>query len=167
MVKLGCAGLAFDPTISRATALRGSTVKFQRVGAKEANELFILGNESFLYQICNTYFGKFWKWCASFDTISEDFIKFRYIALCIFWEMSRNYDNILSKLSVNLAKFPPRDGLKGKSERTKVAWPKNAEPKMLREPACLSARRRNGPNVTDEPLNRKSRATQPKMSQFS
>ena len=61
MVKLGCAGLAFDPTISRATALRGSPVKFQRVGAKEANELFILGNESFLYQICNTYFGNFWK----------------------------------------------------------------------------------------------------------
>jgi hypothetical protein len=29
---------------------------------------------------------------------------------------------------------------RGKSEKAKIAWPKNAEPKMLREPACFSAR---------------------------
>lgn len=69
----------------------------------------------------------------------------------------------------------PRDVLEGKSEKTKLAWPKNAQPKMpcsffhskmkvsqwsiafngrwfrgdLSEMlACLSARLRNGPNVT-------------------
>jgi len=46
------------------------------------------------------------------------------------------------------------DGLKGKSEKTKIAWPKNAEPKKLIEPACISARQRDGPNVTDVPLSR-------------
>ena len=48
--------------------------------------------------------------------------------------------------------FFSRDELKGKSEKTKMAWPENAEPKMRREPACLRARQRNGPNVTDVPL---------------
>merc|ERR1711869_99716 len=50
--------------------------------------------------------------------------------------------------------FIPRDVLKGKSEKTKIAWPKNAEPEKLIEPACISARQRNGPNVTDVPLSR-------------
>ena len=79
---------------------------------------------------------------------------------------SRCFDSIL---------FSPRDVLEGKSEKTKLAWPKNAQPKMpcsffhskmkvsqwsiafngrwfrgdLSEMlACLSARLRNGPNVT-------------------
>ena len=46
-----------------------------------------------------------------------------------------------------------------------MAWPENAEPKMRRELASSEARQRNGPNVTDVPLSRRSRATQPKMSQ--
>ena len=36
--------------------------------------------------------------------------------------------------------FFSRDWLGRKSEQTKIAEPKNAEPKLLREPACLSAR---------------------------
>ena len=31
--------------------------------------------------------------------------------------------------------------------KTKMAWLDNAEPKMLREPACLRSRRRNDPDV--------------------
>ena len=45
--------------------------------------------------------------------------------------------------------------LERKSEKTKIAWPKNAQLKMLRELACLSARTRKGPNVSTLPLGRK------------
>ena len=44
--------------------------------------------------------------------------------------------------------------LERKSEKTNIALPKNAQPKMLWEPACLSARPRNGPNVPGVPLKR-------------
>ena len=40
-----------------------------------------------------------------------------------------------------------RDGLEAKSEKAKIAWPKSAQPKMLREPACLRAR----PQLIEQP----------------
>ena len=46
----------------------------------------------------------------------------------------------------------PRDGLKGKSEETTIAWPENAESKRLRDP--LNSDRNNA--------KKKKRTTQPK-----
>ena len=51
--------------------------------------------------------------------------------------MFRNYSSILSMLFF-FPFFPCATGWKGKSERTKQAWPQNAQPKMLCETEILS-----------------------------
>ena len=56
-------------------------------------------NYSFLKMNNFWNFGKFWKWCARFGTISSNCDML--IIPCIFWEMSRNSDNLLWKVMEN------------------------------------------------------------------
>ena len=94
-------------------------------------------------------------WCcdddASLSSISflksliaqQPFCKMILTKLFFFWD--RRINVILF--------FFRATGWKRKSEKTKNVWPKNAQSKMLWEPACLNASQ--GPFVTGVPLSRK------------